>query len=221
MTTVAYSFGGSGLLMKARRVRTVVNLSSYADLAVRLANTAPAPGEPDALGTVTACASTLGDCLAGPVTRRDLAVLQYLRTEFNAIFTAAATGRDQLAMDKLNALLLQFPIQPEMVSHDDQRWHVHLASQGSVADRFAAGAVIGVALTVSLVGVSRLGVCVIASCHQVFIDASRGKSRRYCAEHAPTRGNVSTLRGHGSESAPAAAAGESRSGLRPATPAAS
>ena len=31
----------------------------------------------------------------------------------------------------------------------------HLASQGSVADRFAAGAIIGVALTVSLVGVSR------------------------------------------------------------------
>jgi predicted RNA-binding Zn ribbon-like protein len=198
-----------------------VNLSSYADLAVRLANTAPAPGEPDALGTATACASALGDCLKGPVTRRDLAVLQYLRTEFNAIFTAAATGRDQLAMDKLNALLLQFPIQPEMVNHDDQRWHVHLASQGSVADRFAAGAVIGVSLTVSLVGVSRLGVCAIASCHRVFIDASRGKSRRYCLEHAATRGNVSTLRRHEDESAPAAMGDESGGGLPRATPAAS
>jgi predicted RNA-binding Zn ribbon-like protein len=171
-----------------------VNLSSYADLAVRLANTVPAPGEPDPLGTATACASALGDRLTAPVTRRDLDVLRYLRTEFSAIFTDAATGNDQEAMDRLNTLLLQFPVQPEMTNHDDQRWHVHLASQGSVADRFAAGAVIGVAITVSLVGVSRLGTCAIASCHQVFIDASRGKSRRYCAEHVAARGNVSTLR---------------------------
>jgi predicted RNA-binding Zn ribbon-like protein len=199
-----------------------VNLSSYADLAVRLANTVPAPGEADPLGTATACASVLGERLSGPVTRRDLAVLQYLRTEFNAIFTAAATGNDQEAMGRLNALLLQFPIQPEMVNHDDQRWHVHLASQGSVADRFAAGAVIGVAITVSLVGVSRLGLCAIASCHQVFIDASRGKSRRYCAEHAAARGNVSTLRRHQDGPEPATAGDGAQGGLpRHATPAAS
>ena len=199
-----------------------MNLSSYADLAVRLANTVQAPGEPDPLGTATACASALGDCLAGPVTRRDLAVLQHLRTEFNAMFTAAARGDGQAAMDRLNALLLQFPIQPEMVSHDDQRWHVHLASQGSVADRFAAGAVIGVALTVSLVGVGRLGLCAIASCPQVFIDASPGKSRRYCAEHAAARGNVSTLRSKPTSQTRDDASGGSEKVLpRHATPAAS
>jgi len=199
-----------------------VNLSSYADLAVRLANAVRAPGEPDPLGTATACASALGDCLSGPVTRRDLVVLQHLRTEFNAMFTAAATGDGQAAMDRLNALLLQFPIQPEMVSHDDQRWHVHLASQGSVADRFAAGAVIGVALTVSLVGVRRLGLCAIASCPQVFIDASPGKSRRYCAEHAAARGNVSTLRSKPAGRTRHDASGESENALpRHATPAAS
>ena len=199
-----------------------MNLSSYAELAVRLANTVQAPGEPDPLGTATACASALGDCLTGPVTRRDLAVLQHLRTEFNAIFTAAATGDDQAAMDRLNALLLQFPIQPEMVSHDDQRWHVHLAAQGSAADGFAAGAIIGVALTVSLVGVSRLGVCAIASCHQVFIDASPGKSRRYCGDHSATRGNVSALRRPQAGAAPDGASGGSPDGMtRHATPAAS
>jgi predicted RNA-binding Zn ribbon-like protein len=199
-----------------------VNLSSYADLAVRLANTVQAPGGPDPLGTAAACASALGDCLTGPATRRDLDVLRHLRTEFNAIFTAAATGDDQLAMDRLNALLLQFPIQPEMVSHDDKRWHVHLASQGSVADRFAAGAVIGVALTVSLVGVSRLGLCAIASCPLVFIDASPGKSRRYCAEHAAARGNVSTLRGKPGSRTADDARGESENVVpRHATPAAS
>jgi predicted RNA-binding Zn ribbon-like protein len=172
-----------------------VNLSSYAELAVRLANTAvQAPGEPDPLGSAAACANALGDCLTGPATRRDLLVLQHLREEFNAIFTAAARGAGQDAMDRMNALLVRFPIQPELVSHDDQRWHVHLASHGSVSDQFAAGAVIGVALTVSLVGVGRLGVCAIASCPRVFLDSSPGKSRRYCTEHTAAKGNVSALR---------------------------
>jgi predicted RNA-binding Zn ribbon-like protein len=204
-----------------------VNLSSYAALAVRLANTAVlAPGELDPLSSPAACASALGDCLAGSVTRRDLDVLRHVRAEFNAIFEAAAKGEDQKAMARLNALLVQFPIQPEMTSHDQQRWHVHLASQGSVGDRFAAGAIIGVALSVSGLGVSRLGICAIASCPQVFIDASPGKSRRYCKEHAAARGNVSTLRRQPAGLAQPAATGaadgsDEESGRATATPAAS
>jgi predicted RNA-binding Zn ribbon-like protein len=200
-----------------------VNLSSYAELAVRLANTAvQAPGEPDPLGSAAACANALGDYLTGPVTRRDLAVLQHLRDEFNAIFTAAARGAGQDAMARMNALLMQFPIQPELVSHDDQRWHVHLAPHGSVSDRFAAGAVIGVALAVSVVGVSRLGVCAIASCPRVFLDSSPGKSRRYCTEHTAAKGNVSALRRQPEGLQPRSAVVKSPGGLPPrSTPAAS
>lgn len=209
--------------MNAPQVRTVVNLSSYAELAVRLANTAvQAPGEPDPLGSAAACAKALGDCLTGPVTRRDLVVLQHLRDEFNAIFTAAARGADQDAMARMNALLVRFPIQPELVNHDDQRWHVHLASHGSVSDQFAAGAVIGVALTVSLVGVSRLGVCAIASCPRVFLNSSKGKSRRYCAEHTAAKGNVSALRRQLEDLQPASAVENSPRELQSrSTPAAS
>ncbi len=199
-----------------------MNLSSYAELAVRLANTAVlAPGEPDPLGSAAACAHVLGDCLAGPLTRHDLLVLRHLRDEFNAIFTAAARGADHEAMAKMNALLVQFPIQPELVSHDDQRWHVHLARHGSASDQLAAGAVIGVALTVSLVGVSRLGVCAIAACPRVFIDASPGKSRRYCAEHTAARGNVSTLRAQPAALARPAAPERAKGSQGHATPAAS
>lgn len=205
---------GSGLLMIAPQVRTVVNLSSYAKLAVRLANTTVrAPGEPDPLGSVAACNSALGEWLTGQVTRRDLDVLQYVRAEITAIFNAAAAGDGQAAMAQMNALLLQFPAQPELVSHDDQRWHVHLARHGTVADRFAAGAVIGVALTVSMIGVDRLGVCAIAACPRVFLDASPGKSRRYCTEHA-AKGNVSTLRRQIDGQPPT----RSATGARPAAP---
>lgn len=172
-----------------------MNLSSYAELAVRLANTAAdADGDADSLSTAATCAASLGDCLTGQPTRRDVGVLRYLRDEFVAIFTAAATGQDDEAIGRLNALLVQFPIQPELVSHDDQRWHVHLAPQGSVSDQFAAGAVIGVSLMVSLHGVRRLGVCAMAACPRVFIDSSPGHTRRYCAEHSAARANVSALR---------------------------
>lgn len=172
-----------------------MNLSSYAELAVRLANTAvQADGEADPLSSPATCAASFGDSLAGVPTRRDVAVLRYLRDEFAAIFKAAAGGRDMEAIERINALLIQFPVQPELVNHDDQRWHVHLAGQGAISDQFAAGAVIGVSLMVSLHGVSRLGVCAIASCPRVFIDSSPGRSRRYCAEHAAARGNVSALR---------------------------
>ncbi len=171
-----------------------MNLSSYTELAVRLANTAAqADGEPDPLSSTAACEKTFSDCIAAPFSRRDLAVLQYVRAELGAIFTAAAAGNDRAAVSGLNALLIQFPIQPELVSHDDQRWHVHLARQGSASDRLAAGAVIGISVTISLYGMSRLGVCAIASCPRVFVDASPNQSRRYCSEHV-ARGNVSTLR---------------------------
>jgi len=171
-----------------------VNLSSYAKLAVRLANSAVrADDDPDPLGSTVACSEAFGDCVATRVTKVDLAVLQYLRTEFGAIFTAAASGEEQAAIRRLNALLVQFPIQPELVSHDDQGWHVHLASHGSACDQMAAGASIGLALIVSMYGVSRLGICAIASCPRAFIDSSPNRSRRYCSEHG-TRGNVSTLR---------------------------
>jgi predicted RNA-binding Zn ribbon-like protein len=171
-----------------------VDLSSYAELAVRLANSAAtADREPDCLGSTVTCAQTFSDCISGPVTRRDLAVLQHLRTEFAAIFTLAASGDEKASMSRLNALLIQFPIQPEMVSHDDQRWHVHLAAQGAVSDRFAAGAIIGLALTVSQHGPGRLRVCTIASCPRVYVDSSPNRSRRYCTEHTAAPANVSTL----------------------------
>jgi hypothetical protein len=76
-----------------------VNLSSYAELAVRLANTAVlADGEPDPLASAVACAEAFRDCIATPVTGPDLAVLQHLRAEFRAIFAAAAKGDDRAAI---------------------------------------------------------------------------------------------------------------------------
>ena len=188
-----------------------MNLTSYAELAVRLVNTAyRAPGDPDPLGATSDFRALVSDRprLAAAATGFDLEALRALRDELGELFTAAATGRDAAAMDHLNALLARSPVQPELVTHDDQPWHMHLAEHGSAADRYAAGAVVGLALTVSQYGLARLGTCSIASCQRVFIDASSNRSRRYCPEHCAARANVTTIRAqaHGDGAGPAATA---------------
>jgi predicted RNA-binding Zn ribbon-like protein len=191
------------------QVRTGVNLTSYAELAVRLVNTAyRAPGDPDPLGATSDFRALVSDRprLAAAATGFDLEALRALRDELGELFTAAATGRDAAAMDHLNALLARSPVQPELVTHDDQPWHVHLAEHGSAADRYAAGAVVGLALTVSQYGLARLGICSIASCQRVFIDASSNRSRRYCPEHCATRANVTTIRARAQDGRAATAA---------------
>jgi predicted RNA-binding Zn ribbon-like protein len=173
-----------------------VNLTSYAELAVRLVNSAyQADGVPDPLGTVADFGELVNDRpqLVRAATPFDLDALRGLRADLSQVFTAAATGQEHEAAERLNALLARTPIQPELVIHDDQRWHVHLAGGGLTADRYAAGAVIGLTLIVAQFGLRRLGVCSIASCHRVYIDASPNRSRRYCVEHCGTRANVTTI----------------------------
>jgi predicted RNA-binding Zn ribbon-like protein len=79
-------------------------------------------------------------------------------------------------------------------AHDNQRWHLHLSNSGSVADRYAAGAVFGLATIVTQYGADRLGICTLAACHGVFIDASTNRSRRYCSDHCASRANVTAFR---------------------------
>ena len=190
-----------------------MHLTSYTGLAVCLINTAiRADGEPDPLGSADAFSALVVGYphLAGPVTRQDLDTFRLLRAELADVFASAATGDERAAMDRLNALLIQYPIHPVLVSHEDQRWHVHLAEVGSVADRYAAGAIIGLAMFAAQFGVGSLRICSIVSCHRVLIDASSNRSRRYCAEHGAARANVRAIR----------TPGRARSG-RSAAPAAS
>jgi Putative stress-induced transcription regulator/CGNR zinc finger len=193
-----------------------VDLTSYAELAVRLVNTAVrADEEPDPLGSSEAFRRLVADrpFLAGPVTGYDLDTLRLLREELGQVFHDAADGSqesEELITGRLNALLIRHPVQPVIVSHASAgqgsagrgsagqgggRWHIHLSETGCVADRYAAGAVIGLTLLLTQIGMKRLGVCAIVACPGVFIDSSTNHSRRYCPEHART--NVTAIRAQG------------------------
>ena len=174
-----------------------MDLNSYAELAVRLVNTAGAGGEDgDRLANLDGLRALVADRehLNTGVTRNDLDSLRDLRAEFRAFFVACAEGDGEDAAARLNALLIQHPVHPQLSGHDGQPWHVHYTESGSVADKYAAGAVMGLAVRLTDVGIDRFGVCQAAGCQGVFIDTSTSNTRRYCSDRCMNRANVSAFR---------------------------
>jgi predicted RNA-binding Zn ribbon-like protein len=177
-----------------------VDFTSYAELAVRLVNTdCPDHGHRDGLVSVDGYrAFTAGmPQLNSWVTAGDLVALAHLKADLRLIFTAAAVGQGEEVAERLNALLIRYPFHPEIAQHDGQPWHLHLADNGSAADKYAARAVIGLAGVITQMGPERLGSCADASCQGVFIDASTNRSRRFCSDRcaAKVRANVTAFPG--------------------------
>ncbi len=176
-----------------------MDLTSYAELAVRLVNSAAGvDSETDQLGSTDAFRAFVNDYphLSGPWTRHDLDALRMLRTELTGVFAAAAQRDHATAAERLNALLMQYPIRPTLVRHDRSRWHLHLDESGSLADRYAAGAIASMAAIAAQFGMSHLGICTAADCRSAFADASAGRASLYCVRHCGSKANVTALRNH-------------------------
>ena len=188
-----------------------MEFNSYAELAVRLVNTAGGGGEDggDRLANLDGLRALVADRehLNTGMTRNDLDALRALRTEFRAFFVACSAGDGEDAAALLNALLIQHPVHPQLSGHDGQPWHVHYTESGSVADQYAAGAVMGLAVRLTDLGIDRFGVCQASGCQGVFIDISTSNTRRYCSDRCMNRANVSAFRARkrveeGAEQAP-------------------
>ncbi|MBA9007461.1 MULTISPECIES: CGNR zinc finger domain-containing protein [Thermomonospora] len=166
-----------------------MDLASYAELAIELVNSSD-PAE-DSLRDLDSLQRLLRirPHLGGRVTRRDLDAMRELRDSLRAVFTAAARGDHADAVDRLNTLLIQHPVQPQLSGHDGQCWHLHLTESGSVPDRYAAGAAMGLAVLISDRGVDRLGVCAAEGCGNVFFDTTVDRSRRHCSPQCAGRSN--------------------------------
>jgi predicted RNA-binding Zn ribbon-like protein len=177
-----------------------VDFTSYAELAVRLVNTdCPDHGHRDGLVSVDGYRRFTAGMpqLNSRVTPGDLEALTYLKADLRLIFTAAAAGRSEEVVERLNALLIRYPFHPEIAQHDGQSWHLHLAESGCAADKYATRAVVGLTGIVTQMGPQRLGSCADAACQGVFIDASTNRSRRFCSDRcaAKVRANVTAFPG--------------------------
>lgn len=174
-----------------------MDLSSYAELAVRLVNTDSLGHEGgDQLSSLDGLRALVADRehLSHGVTRADLEKLRQLREDFRAVFVACSQGNGARAAERLNELLIQYPVHPQLSGHDGQPWHVHYTESGSMSDKYAAGAAMGLAVRLAGLGIERFGVCQAAPCQGAFIDTSADRSRRYCSDRCADRANVTANR---------------------------
>ncbi|MCW2900567.1 MAG: hypothetical protein JWO67_2832 [Streptosporangiaceae bacterium] len=180
-----------------------MDLASYADLVVELVNTQdPAQDSLRDLDTLQDLLK-IRPHLSGRLSRRDLDAMRDLRTELRAIFESAAAGDHERAIERLNALLIQHPIHPQVSGHDGQDWHVHLTEGGSVPDRYAAGASMGLAVYISDHGIERLGICQAPGCANVYFDTAGSRSPGCCSEDCAGRADVAAYPARRRESADA------------------
>lgn len=170
-----------------------MDLSSYAELAVRLVNTASLGHEGgDLLATMDGLRAVVADRehLSHGITRADREALRQIRDEFRAFFAACSHGDGAAAAAGLNDLLIRYPVHPQLSGHDGQPWHVHYTESGSMSDKYAAGAAMGLAVRLAELGLDRFGVCEAAPCQGVFIDTTPDRSRRYCSERCAKRASA-------------------------------
>jgi predicted RNA-binding Zn ribbon-like protein len=94
----------------------------------------------------------------------------------------------------VNDLLEKAGARPRVTNHDGS-WHLHYVPAGSsLADHLAVTAAMGIASVISHFGFDRLGICAADDCLDAFVDTSRNKSRRYCADTCSSRVNVAAYR---------------------------
>ncbi|MCA6093758.1 CGNR zinc finger domain-containing protein [Streptomyces sp. SCA3-4] len=180
-----------------------MELASYSDFAVRLVNTEQPARGIDTLTSLDAVRELFGPASqsARRLTDGDLTRLRSVRGRLRAVFEAAAEGDETRAVDLLNALLMEFPVSPQISGHEYRdedgrpKWHMHIADHAANAGAtYTATASMGLAVHLTEYGVDRLGICQATPCRNAYLDTSTNRSRRYCSDRCATRANVAAYR---------------------------
>ncbi|HEU5112221.1 MAG TPA: ABATE domain-containing protein [Acidimicrobiia bacterium] len=176
-----------------------MNFSHYSDqtveLAVDLVNTDELTGDEIAtladLETFLTQYESLLPPDQQPATEKDLKKLHRLRDDLRAIFTAPDT---ETAVAQLNRILEKNNATPRVSMHDGEP-HLHYEPVNApMASRVAAIAAMGLAGVIVENGISRFGSCSASNCRDVFVDATRNRSRVHCCHSCSTREAVAAYR---------------------------
>ncbi|CCM65267.1 MULTISPECIES: CGNR zinc finger domain-containing protein [Candidatus Microthrix] len=105
---------------------------------------------------------------------RRLAQLTPLLRELHAMTTLDAAAR-------INEELTELPIAPAIVEHDGVPAHIHWTpNTATFDDQVITDIVIALAQEVCEHGTARFGRCDAEGCDDLFYDATRNRSRRFC-----------------------------------------
>lgn len=121
--------------------------------------------------------------------RQDLGDVKALRSRLREVFDAPD---QQVAVERLNALLAETGARPELTNHDGEPWHLHYTPSGTpLAPRIAADTAMALSVVIAEDGFDRLRLCEGDQCSDVFVDESKNRSRRYCSPN--TCGNRASV----------------------------
>lgn len=96
---------------------------------------------------------------------------------------ALATDAVDDAVGWVNNELRSAPIEPSLIAHHGAPLHIHWTSSTSTFDNQVVADIL-MALALELVdhGTDRFGTCAADQCEHLFYDATRNRSRRFCAD---------------------------------------
>ncbi|MBV9024777.1 MAG: CGNR zinc finger domain-containing protein [Streptomycetaceae bacterium] len=180
-----------------------MELAQYSDYAVRLVNTEQPERGTDTLTSVEAVRDLCGESsrIGRRANEADVTRLRGVRNRLRAVFEAADVGDEVRAVDLLNALLLEYPVSPQLSGHGRlgaqgrPQWHMHLSDHATnTTVGYTATACMGLACHLIEFGVDCLGICQTPPCRNAYVDTSTNRSRRYCSNRCATRANVAAYR---------------------------
>jgi predicted RNA-binding Zn ribbon-like protein len=121
----------------------------------------------------------------------ELAAVRALRPELSRLWEVDEDGAVQI----VNGLLREFHALPQLTKHDSWDYHLHATSPAApLADRMAVEAAMALTDVIRMKQLDRLRDCAGQDCHNVLVDLSKNRSRRYCEAGCGNRANVAAYR---------------------------
>jgi predicted RNA-binding Zn ribbon-like protein len=123
--------------------------------------------------------------------RRELDEVRALRPRLRRLWELDEAG----IVEQVNSMLSEAHALPQLVRHDEWRYHLHATPpHAPLADRMAVEAAMAFVDVVRQQAFDRLRVCDAKDCHDVLVDLSKNRSRRFCGTACSNRVNVAAFR---------------------------
>jgi predicted RNA-binding Zn ribbon-like protein len=126
----------------------------------------------------------------------DLAAVRALRPRLRSLWSSD----DAAAADLVNTLLRRARALPQVIRHDDLGYHLHATPvTAPLTDRMAVEAAMAVVDVIRQGELPRLRTCAAESCHDLLVDLSKNRSRRFCSTTCANRTNMAAFRARRSQ----------------------
>lgn len=124
---------------------------------------------------------------------KELKAIRAIRPRLRALWDAA--DDDELAVERVNAVLREGRALPQLQKHDEWDWHLHAEPPGAdLATRMLVEVGMAFVDVIRAGELSRLRHCADADCENVLVDLSRNRSKRFCEAGCGNRANVAAYR---------------------------